>query len=177
MTKVLSRFVVLFILLSHYGELFAQDSVYQFKEANVTLNIPNSHWHLQPKQEKNGFVIYVFKRDPILDSSNRNIIPNAAIIIEKIDPKIDVVTFSVNKRSNGAFDVTKVFSHEDGTIHYLNAVGYEGTYTDQMTHTVYVVHAINGDKGMQIILDTTTQTFASMNGEFLQILKSFKKLN
>lgn len=175
MKKFFFRLTVVFLLLSHLGTAYAQDSVYVFEEAKIKLDIPNPHWHLQPKQEKNGYAIYVFKRDPVMDSSGRNIIPNAAVIIEKVQPKTDVILYSVNKRANGGFDVTKVFSHEDGTISYLNAVGYKGTYTDQIDHTVYVVHAINGDKGIQIILDTSTGTFGTMDAEFLQILKSFRK--
>jgi hypothetical protein len=175
MPKTVIRSVVVLFCLCCSVELYAQDSVYTFKEANIKLNMPNAHWRLRPKEEKNGFVIYVFKRDPIMDSSNRNIIPNAAVVIEKINPKMDVITYSMYKRTNAAFDVTKVFSHEDGTINYLNAVGYQGTYSDDMAHTVYVVHAKNGDKGIQIILDTTTETLAAMDPEFLQILKSFRK--
>jgi hypothetical protein len=175
MNKVLFRIIAMLFIFSLHGELYAQDSVYMFREANIKLNIPNSHWHLQPKQVKNRYTIYVFKRDPILDSSNRNIIPNAAVVIENIDPKTDIVTYSVNKRANGAFSVKEMFTHEDGTINYLNAVAYKGTYTDQANHTVYVVHAINGDKGIQIILDTTTETFATIDAEFLQILKSIRR--
>ncbi len=175
MIKILSRFMVVFFFLGYHGALHAQDTVYLFREANIKLNIPNSRWHLQPKQVKNGFTIYLFKRDPVLDSSHRQIIPNAAVIIEKIPPKMDVVTYSVNKRAQSFFSVTKMFIHDDGTINYKNAVGYKGTYTDKVDHTVYVVHAINGDKGLQIILDTTTETFAALEAEFLQILKSIRK--
>lgn len=174
MAKALFRLFVLFSFLFRHADLYATDSVYVFKEAHIKLNIPNSHWHLQPRQEKNGMIIYVFKRDPVLDSSNRNVIPNAAVIIEKIDPKTDVVTYSVNKRANGFFDVIQMFTHEDGTINYLNAVGYKGTYTDALSHTVYVVHAIHEDKGIQIILDTTTETFPAIDNEFLQILKTIR---
>jgi hypothetical protein len=177
MTKVLSRLIIVFFFLCLYSEGYAADSVYIFKEAHIMLNIPNSHWHLQPKQDKNGFVIYVFKRDPILDSADRNIIPNAAVVIEKIDSNTDIVTYSVNKRSRGFFSVTDMFNHEDGTINYINAVGYKGTYIDgaSLSHTVYVVHAINQDRGLQIILDTTTETFPTIDAEFLQILKSVRK--
>jgi hypothetical protein len=89
---------------------------------------------------------------------------------------MDVVTYSVNKRASGAFDVTKMFTHDDGIINYINAVGYKGTYSDQgsLNHTVYVVHAINEDKGLQIIMDTTTDTFPTIDTEFLQILKSIR---
>src|SRR5215471_12378752 len=101
MSKSLFRLILAFLLSWCSKELYATDSVYLFKEAKIKVNIPNSHWHLQPRQEQNGFIIYTFKRDPILDGSNRTIIPNVAVIIEKISPKTDVVTYSINKRAAG----------------------------------------------------------------------------
>lgn len=175
MPKFLFRPVIIFFFSCFAKDLHAGDSVYLFKEANIKLTIPNSHWHLQPRQEQNGFIIYVFKRDPIVDSSNRDIIPNVGVVIEKINQKTDIITYSVNKRANGFFSVIQMFAHEDGIIDYINAVGYKGTYTDSLDHTVYVVHAINEDKGLQIILDTTTDTFSTIDTEFLQILKSIRK--
>ena len=176
MFKVLFRVSVLFFILCQSVRLYATDSVYLFKEGNIKLTIPNAHWHLQPRQEQNGFIVYVFKRDPIVDSSNRNIIPNFAVVIEKIDPKMDLVTYSVNKRGNAAFTVTKMFIDKDAIINFTNAIAYKGVYIDKysLNHTVYVVHAINKGMGLQIILDTTTQTFPSVDPEFLQILKSIR---
>ena len=121
MIKLLFRLAVIALFLCHAKELHAQDSTYLFKEADIKLNIPNLHWHMQPRQEQNGFIIYVFKRDPILDSLSRNIIPNVGVIIEKIDRKTDLVTYSVNKRASGFFSVTQMFSHDDGIINYINA--------------------------------------------------------
>jgi hypothetical protein len=173
MTKFLFRLAIVFFFLCHAGELRAADSVYAFTEAHLMATLPGSHWHLQPKQTQNGMTIYVFKRDPIPDSSGRSIIPNFAVVIETIDPKTDVVTYSVNKRANNAFHVTDMmFTHKEGPIKIVNAVGYRGTYTDALPHTVYVVHGINGKKGFQIILDTTTETFGAMDAEFLGILQS-----
>jgi hypothetical protein len=170
----LLRLTVALFFFCHAGALRAADSVYVFTEAHLRATVPGSHWHLQPRQEKNGMVIYVFKRDPISDSSGRSIIPNFAVVIETIDPKMDVVEYSVNKRANNAFHVTSMFTHEEGTIKLMNAVGYKGIYTDALPHTVYVVHAINGDKGFQVILDTTTDTFGTMDAEFLAILHSLR---
>ena len=173
MTKLLFRLAIVFFFLCHADDLRAADSVYAFTEAHIKATLPGSHWHLQPKRAQNGMTIYVFKRDPIPDSSGLSIIPNFAVIIETIDPKTDVVTYSVNKRANNAFHVTDMFfTNEEGPIKIVNAVGYRGTYTDALPHTVYVVHGINGKKGFQIILDTTTETFAAMDAEFLGILQS-----
>lgn len=175
MLSYFSRAILFCFSLFFAKGLFAADSVYLFKEANIKINIDNSVWHLQPRQEQNGYVIYVFKRDPVVDSSGRSIIPNVAVVIEDVDPKMDVVTYSVVKRGKSGFDVDKMFIHGDGVIDFVNAVGYKGSYADEMKHTVYVIHAINGNKGIQVIMDATTETFPAIDPEFRRILKSIRK--
>jgi hypothetical protein len=177
MPKFLFRLALIFFSLFLTKDTFASDSVYVFKEANIRIDIPTSAWHLRPKEKRNGYIIYTFKRDPIQDSADRSIIPNVAVVIEKIDPKMDVVTYSVNKRANNAFHVDQMFFPGEGMIDLVNAVAYKGSYIDQnhLNHTVYVVHAINGDKGIQIIMDTTTETFPLIDPEFRQILRSIRK--
>ncbi|MDP4218706.1 MAG: hypothetical protein Q8927_21125, partial [Bacteroidota bacterium] len=109
------------------------------------------------------------------DSLNRSIIPNIGVIIENVADKMDVVTYSAKKRGSASFDVTAMFIAGDGKINFVNAVGYKGTYTDAFEHIVYVVHAINNKKGIQIILDTTTGTFDQIEPEFFEVLRSIRK--
>ena len=73
-------------------------------------------------------------------------------------------------------DVEQTFIYGDGIINFINAVGYKGSYVhnNPLTHIVYVVHAINGDEGIQLILDTTLETFSLVNPDFLAVLKSFR---
>ena len=73
-------------------------------------------------------------------------------------------------------DVEQTFIYGDGIINFINAVGYKGSYVDNnpLTHIVYVVHTINGDEGIQLILDTTLETFSLVNPDFLAVLKSFR---
>ena len=73
--------------------------------------------------------------------------------------------------------VEQTFVKGDGIINFINAVGYKGSYVDgnSQKHIVYVIHAINGDKGIQLILDTTSETFLLVNPDFLSVLESFRK--
>jgi hypothetical protein len=73
----------------------------------------------------------------------------------------------------------QIFIHGDGKINFINAVGYKGSYVDynHIRHIVYVVHAINGDKGIQLILNTTAETFPIVDPDFLTVLKSFSLIN
>ncbi|MDP4149349.1 MAG: hypothetical protein Q8938_08565 [Bacteroidota bacterium] len=174
----MKRFLSILSLLQAALALRAQDTASlprTFAEAKITIDLPNNAWHFTGKQEKNNLVVYVFKRDEVRDSLNRSIIPNIGVIIENVADKMDVVTYSAKKRGSASFDVTAMFIAGDGKINFVNAVGYKGTYTDAFEHIVYVVHAINNKKGIQIILDTTTGTFDQIEPEFFEVLRSIRK--
>lgn len=147
------------------------------RKAKVKIDLPNQSWFLADKQENNGMTIYYFKRQPIEDSEGRQIIPNISVIIEDVEKGLDAVTYSALKRSQVSFEVSEVYTHEGGQFDFQNAIGYKGKYVDQagLDHTVYVVHGINGKKGLQFIFDVTTNILDKVDSEFLTTLKSIRK--
>ncbi len=153
------------------------DTVTQdIKEAKIKIDLPNDEWFLAKKAEDNGLVVYMFKRNPIEDNEQREIIPNIAVIIEDIDKDQDVIKYSVIKRMEMPFEVDEAFIHESGKIQFVNAMGYRGHYSDKgLDHTIYIVHATNEGKGIQIICDVTTNIFGKVGPEFLLTLKSIRK--
>ena len=153
------------------------DLTHELKEGKIKIDLPNESWFLADKQEDNGMTIYFFKREPIEDPEGRQIIPNIAVIIEDVEKDTDAVAYSALKRSRVNFEVSEVFTHEKGPIRFQNAVGYKGKYVDKggLDHTIYVVHGINGNKGLQVICDATTNIFDKMEDEFLIALKSVRK--
>lgn len=160
------------ILLLNITIIFGQEII---KEAEVSLQLPNDKWELKDKVEQNGMQIYFFKREPIIDSIGRSVVPNISVIVEKVNKKLDVVTYSMLKRSQVNFEVLDTFIYEDGLIDFENAIGYKGKYIDQIgEHTVYVVHAINNKRGLQIFFDVLTELFDSLDDEFKVTLKSIK---
>ncbi|HVT84178.1 MAG TPA: hypothetical protein VHD35_03205 [Chitinophagaceae bacterium] len=175
----MKQFLILLAFASAVYTSYSQDSSglsYSFKEAGISIKLPNSKWYLADSEENNSRAVYIFKREAITDNSNTHVIPNIAVIIEDVDENTDVIEYSIVKRTKTPFDVSETFIHGDGKINYENAVGYKGSYTDQRSilHTIYVVHAINKNKGIQLILDTTSETFAEIDREFLAVLKSLK---
>jgi hypothetical protein len=153
--------------------LFGQEFI---EEAKISLNLPNEKWELKDKVDQNGMQIYFFKREPIVDSIGREVIPNISVIVEGVNKNLDVVTYSAMKRSKVNFDVIDVFIRDDGVIDFKNAIGYKGKYVDQFgEHTVYVIHAINNGKGLQIFFDVLTELFNELDNEFKLTLKSIKK--
>ena len=170
------KILVLTLLTFTAFGLFTDELTQELKEAKIKIDLPNDSWFLANKQEINGLTIYYFKRKPIEDSEGRQIIPNISVIIEDVDKNMDAITYSALKRSKVSFEVSEVFTHENGKINYENAIGYKGKYVDKgLDHTVYVIHGINGKKGLQFICDVTTNILDKVDGEFLTTLKSIRK--
>lgn len=165
-------YAILFVVVPGSGEL-----TYQLKEADIRLDMANDAWSLADKQENKGMVVYIFKRQPIEDAEGRQVIPNIAVIIEEVDKDLDAVTYSAMKRSEVNFEVQEVFTHESGKMHFSNAVGYRGQYADsrKLDHTIYVVHGVNGGKGIQLICDATTSVIGTVEEEFFTTLKSLSR--
>ena len=150
---------------------------HELREAKIKIDLPNESWFLADRQENRGMTIYYFKREPIEDSEGRQIIPNMSVIVEGVSKDLDAVTYSLLKRSKANFEVLEVYTPDGGQIEFKNAVGYKGKYTDQggLDHTIYVVHGINGKKGLQFICDVTTNILDQVESEFLVTLKSIRK--
>jgi hypothetical protein len=167
----LTLIAILFVI--NTGITFGQEEI---KEASISLELPNNSWNLINKMDQNGMQIYFYKRNPIIDKNGNSIIPNISIIVEDVNKDLDVVTYSAFKRGQVNFEVIEMFIHEDEKIDFENAVGYKGKYNDQFgEHTVYIVHAINNQKGVQIIFDVLTDLFSELDPEFKKTLKSIKK--
>lgn len=168
-------FTFVYAILSAVA-LDSEELTHHLKEADIKIDMANDAWSLADKQDNSGTVVYIFKRQPIVDAEGRQIIPNIAVIIEAVGSNLDAVTYSSMKRSKVNFEVEEVFTHESGKIRFRNAVGYRGTYADsQLEHTIYVVHGVNGGKGIQLICDATTGVIPEVEGEFFTTLKSLRR--
>jgi hypothetical protein len=166
--KLIISILLLNILIGYSQELI--------EEAKLSLKLPNEKWELKDKVDQNGMQVYFFKREPVKDSLGRDVIPTISVIVEDVNKNLDAVTYSVMKRGQVNFKVMEVFIHEDGLIDFKNAIGYKGKYTDKYgDHTLYVIHAINNNKGLQIIFDVLTVLFEDLDPEFKITLKSIKK--
>lgn len=167
---------IILLALTTLG-LRSDELTQELKEAKIKIDLPNDSWFLADKQENKEMTVYYFKRKSIEDNDGRQIIPNISVIIEDVDKTLDAVTYSALKRSKVNFEVLEVFNHDSGPIKYENAIGYKGKYVDKydLDHTIYIVHGINGTKGLQFIFDVTTNILDKVDNEFLATLKSIRK--
>ena len=163
-------------LLLFAVQVYAQEQ--SIANTKLIFELPNKHWFKHSDQDANGKHIDFYKREAIIDSNGRQIIPNISIITEEVGDSADVILFSAQKRVSVPFEVDEVFSHdsEKAILHYGYAVGYRGSYTDQnaLLHSVYVLHLINGTTGVQIIMDITADLFDEFGEEFRTCISSIK---
>ncbi len=125
----------------------------------------------------NGTMVYSYKRVPIIDSDGRSIIPNIAFLVEAVSDSADVIEFSLEKRIAVPFEVKSMFDWQNVNpiMSFRNAVGYIGEYTqNELAHTVYVIHLVDENCGVQVICDATSQVLPLCNSEFLKLIRSLK---
>jgi hypothetical protein len=103
----------------------------KFPGSSLSITPASEEWDFIDTKEANEMLIHTFKRAPIIDSQERQIVANVSIIQESTNG-LDVVTYSAAKRSSmPAFDVEKVFIPKDIKMKYKNGIGYLATYSDQ----------------------------------------------
>jgi hypothetical protein len=117
--------------------------------------------------------LLMFKRSPILDSLGREVQPVIAAIAEKVNDSLDVITYSLLKRTQIPFSVKKVLTYEDSCFAQRNAVGYEGEYNRQdVIHKVFVVHMRYGSVGLQLVCDSTEGVYTAVEADMRRFIKS-----
>ncbi|MFY0673107.1 MAG: hypothetical protein JXQ87_06865 [Bacteroidia bacterium] len=146
--------------------------------ANLKFEMDEEHWKLAFNNKTDNFTTVIYKRNPVLDDNGVKVIPSFSFIVEPVVLGSNVITYSAYKRSQVPFEVTKVISSESGELTLKNAVGYFGEYKDRTgnLHKVYVVHAICGDKGVQVLGDITKSVESKLDAEILKMLKSIQYL-
>jgi len=77
---------------------------------------------------------------------------------------------------NIPFEMDSTFTHEDGSLKIKNAIGYLGQkfYKDSSKHAVLIVHALVDNKGIQIIMDMTSDLYDEYGKEFWLALEGIR---
>ena len=147
------------------------------EEYGFSFQLPSEKWSFRQhnKNETIGKEMYLYKREPIIDSKNRPVIPNIGIVFSRIPEDLDVLEYSMNIRDALQRD-WDFNSYRDSSIDFnlKNAVLYIGTvtYPDNIEHTVVIVHAIHNGMGIQITMDVTTELYGIVEEEFKYALKT-----
>ena len=159
--------------------VFLQFSIYSqgFKVSQTKLefDLPNSEWALKEELTRGNQTYQFFKRTPIIDEQEREVIPNITIIVEP-EVSYDVVTYSALKRGEMPIEIEAMSIPTDHEMKYENGLIYKGTYKDKYgPHRVYYVFLKNNDAGIRVICDVTADLFEQVAPEFMAMLKSIRE--
>lgn len=164
------------------GDLKLQDSelskIYYFDEWGASFLLPSAKWSFIGEQdnEKIRAAMFSFRREGFMDSSKMIVMPNVTFIFEKVPLNTPLANYTAESLKRVPVIIKNKFTAAEGPITIKNAVGYVGTYRspDGKDHTLVLVHALSTGKGMQIVMDITTELSSKVINEFYEILRSVK---
>jgi hypothetical protein len=162
-----------------------------FGQQGVDTRIPNHHLRFLLPNDKwaasdgtdSAQGVYFFKRQPVVDSHGRSIIPAIMLFIEDARKyNNDIVVFSVNKRApftekGVKIDQTLFPSDKGYPLIGQTAVFMKTSYTmDSLPHILYMIHMIDRHKqAIQLYLDMTADLGDAYEQELLSTIRSFRE--
>ena len=167
------KYLIIFLVICNYS--LAQKLAYiEVLDSKVFFEPPDSsNWSLeQNNMNEHGRYILSFKHIPIIDTKGRKIVPMMSIVAEQIGDSIDVITYSIIKRSSVGFNVQKVLTYDDGHFEYKNVIGYEGDYEDEgVPHQLLIAHMVGDSIGLQVICDSTGDVYNQVENDMRRFIK------
>ena len=133
-----------------------------------------NNWAIeQNEMTEYGNYVLLFKHIPIQDSLGREIQPVMAFIVESVPDSLDVINYSIVKRSHTRFTVDKVLTFDKGYFSHRNTVGYEGSYSNgEIKHRVLIAHMRQAAVGLQVICDSTDGVYLRVENDMRQFVHS-----
>lgn len=166
---------VLLISLLVTSLAFSGETTDKIKLGKLTVQITLPSKDFKGTQEKRDDTIMKFYTFPtVLDSRGRSVTPTIGIIIEKVGPANPILYFTM-KRAAFKFQDMEMFA--PNSVDFLklpSAVGCfaKSPYQDGQMHKIIYITANHDDYGIQILVDATLDTFAQIEEQAKQIIKS-----
>ena len=163
-------------------DLKFQDSdlakIYYFDQWGSSFQLPSTKWSFIGEQENEQLraAMFSFRREAIVDKSKTPVMANVTFIFEKVPLNTNLDNYSARSLKRAPLIIKNKFTAKEGPITIKNAVGYMGTYRspDGIDHSLILVHAISAGKGMQIMMDITSELAPKVIKEFYTILNTLK---
>lgn len=151
---------------------------FELEEPQIKLSFPNDYWYLNSKVNSSHYVIYSFERIPGTAHSKGGVSAHLTLLVEDVGELKDAVSYSAEKLNKVQFKVNKVLFPHQNDIAMSNAVAYIGEthYKDGEPHKLLVLYGINNKKGIQAVINVTSDFFEETKKELGAILASIDKI-
>jgi hypothetical protein len=154
------------------------EKVFIFDQWGASFQLPSPKWSFIGDQENDQLraAMFSFRREAIVDKSKVPVMANVTFIFEQVPQNTVLSSYSAQSLKRAPIVIKNKFTAAEGPITMKNAVGYIGTYRgpDNKDHTLVLVHALSMGKGMQVMMDITSELSPKVINEFYAILRSIK---
>ncbi|HEV3411142.1 MAG TPA: hypothetical protein VG101_01635 [Puia sp.] len=175
-------FLLLLIVFAPYASPAQEKLPVKIPKTHIALQLPDSNWYASHETDT-AKGIYFYKRNPVIDSEGRSIIPAIMVFVEdatRYDG--DVITFAAAKLgqfSNRGIRIDQIMIHstKDCPLKYKNGLLEICSYTDNnIDHRIYMIFLMDKEKhGFQIYLDMTKSIGKKYEDEFQDVIRSIKE--
>jgi hypothetical protein len=145
-------------------------------EGKIRFTLDSQVWTLAKKEKAGTMIYYNFKRRPIRDSLNRDVVANFSILAEPPPVKGQKLgDYAGQRRKESGYTVIrsdrgrKKSPDREYLIHH-------GRYTDskENVHRILVWYGFRNGMALQLIFDTTATVWSECEIEFQTILESIR---
>ncbi|MBN2597703.1 MAG: toxin-antitoxin system YwqK family antitoxin [Marinifilaceae bacterium] len=166
--------------LSEDGKPVAEElyqNTYFIDGANVNISFPEGVWYLSEKYKVDDRLSFLFYRLGMNEDENTEDLASCLISLEAVPSDIGLIDYSSHRRRRLSVDVKRVITKEKKLFSLPQSIAYFGNHTDSSDHerTTIVLHSLQDEVGMELILDCSSENYEDLKAEFEYILKSLKK--
>lgn len=166
--------------LSEDGKPVAEElyqNTYFIDGAAVNISFPEGVWYLSEKYKVDGRLSFLFYRLGMNEDENTEDLTSCLISLEAVPSDIGLIDYSSNRRRRLSVEIKRVIPKEKQLFTLPQSIGYLGEHTDSSNNarTAIILHSIQDEIGMELVLDCSSENYETLKEEFKYILLSLKK--
>jgi len=158
---------------------------YKFLAWAVSFSLPknwdiNNRLYMSPvgtgSSLQRGRELYIFYYNNRVENNQKDEYPRMAILFETIPSQTDIKTYSEETLARGhgtEIVINQTINPKELGINIDSAMAYKSSSTfEGVEYTQYIIHGVYQNTGIEIIMDSDTESFANFDSDFLFFLKN-----
>lgn len=164
--------------LSEDGKPIAEElyqNTYFIDGPNVKVSFPEGMWYLSEKYKVDGRLSFLFYRLGLIENTGD---PASCLIsLEFVPVNTGLIDYSSNRRRRLSVEIKRVIPKEKKLFTLPESIAYLAEHTDSSNkaRTTIILHSIQDEIGLELVLDCSSENYETLKEEFKYILLSLKK--
>jgi len=180
MRKLLAALFTLILILPNYGQAAADVRI---EEAQLAFVLPDA-WDAtvlspnrnQSKMDASDPLFLLWRRASVIDKNGHAVSAGINVTTFNVPPDANVVLASSSLMHRRNWPFKQFLSASQDGLALPNSLGYLTEFSPQkgVLMKLFVVHAINEGKFVEITLSSTEHVFAQVESEFRSVIRSLR---